>query len=49
MVRLPEDPVTYPWQGGAAIAKDPVIREISVTRQEYLDRGHQACTDKFYL
>ncbi len=49
-VRLPEDPATYPWEGGAALAADPAMhRKMSVTREEYLERGHQACTDKFYL
>ena len=49
VVHHPSDPIGYAWQGGAAIAKDDCLEEISVTRAEYLDRGHDACNDKFFL
>ncbi len=49
VVRLPSDPTTYAWQGGAAIAKDPCLRDISLSKLEYMEKGHQASTDKYYL
>ena len=49
VVRLPDDPVSYAWQGGAAIAKDPVLKDISVSREEYLEKGHAICAETFYL
>ena len=48
-VHQPSDPVGYAWQGGAAIAKDDCLEEISVSRADYLERGHEATTDKFFL
>ncbi|TRY75044.1 hypothetical protein TCAL_07010 [Tigriopus californicus] len=49
IVRLPEDPISYAWQGGAALADDPIFRELSVSKLDYQERGHQACVDKYYL
>jgi len=49
VVRLPEDPVGYAWRGGAALAGDACFPSLCVTRQEYLERGHQACADKYFL
>ncbi len=49
-VRLPEDPVAHAWEGGAALADDPaLLEEMSVSRAEYQESGHQACLDKYYL
>jgi len=49
VVHQPPDPIGYAWQGGAAIAKDDCLKEISVSRADYLDRGHEACNNKFFL
>eukprot|EP00095_Tigriopus_kingsejongensis_P000859 snap_masked-scaffold1668_size31705-processed-gene-0.0 protein:Tk00859 transcript:snap_masked-scaffold1668_size31705-processed-gene-0.0-mRNA-1 annotation:"actin-related protein 6" len=49
VVRLPEDPAGYAWQGGAGLAEDPILSRISVTKLDYQERGHQACVDKYYL
>ena len=31
VVRSPEDPIGYSWSGGAALAIDPVFKNISVS------------------
>ena len=49
VVRQPPDPISYAWSGGAALASDPVFRDVVVTRQDYMEQGHQACVDKYYL
>ncbi len=49
-VHIPEDPIGYAWKGGALLAKDPVyLKELAVSKAEYLEKGHAACQDKFYL
>ncbi len=50
-VHLPEDPVTYAWEGGAALASSDqeLLQRMSVSRQEYQERGHGACAEKYYL
>ncbi len=48
IVRLPEDPATYAWSGGAAISNDVVFDSISVTKEEYFERGHVVCNERFF-
>ena len=48
-VRLPRNPVGYAWEGGAALANDPVLPSISVTKDEYMERGHIACHERYYV
>lgn len=44
----PENPVTYTWQGGVALAKNKVeLRKRQVTRAEYLEYGSMWCVKKF--
>lgn len=49
VVRSPPDPATYAWQGGAALAKDDCYKDISVSRLDFLERGHDASAEKFYM
>lgn len=49
IVRLPANPVSYAWSGGAALAKDPCLKEMSVTRDEYMERGHSVCQERYFL
>ncbi|KAF2144922.1 uncharacterized protein K452DRAFT_316067, partial [Aplosporella prunicola CBS 121167] len=38
-VGRPEDPVKSTWMGGVALAKNPALRSLVVTREEYLEKG----------
>jgi actin-related protein len=49
VVRKPSDPTTYAWSGGAALAKDPALNSMSVTREEYLEKGHAVCSERYFL
>lgn len=43
----PEDPVTYTWQGGVALARNKgELQKRSVTRAEYLEYGNVWCSKK---
>ena len=40
-VSCPEDPVTYTWLGGARLANNEnILAKLSITREEYLEHGH---------
>ena len=43
------DPGTFAWRGGASLASDPEFRSLVVTREEYMDKGYDACHRRFYL
>lgn len=46
-IAKPEDPVTYAWQGGVALALDkPEMKRRQVTRAEYLEYGAAWCAKK---
>ena len=45
VVRLPENPTLYAWSGGAALANDPVLPSISVTKDEYMEKEHNVCNE----
>ena len=45
VVRLPENPTSYAWPGRAALANDPVLPSISVTQDEYMEKGHNVCLE----
>ena len=49
VVRSPEDPIGYSWSGGAALALDPVFKNISVSKEEYMERGPAVCHERYYL
>jgi len=48
-VRVTSSPSLYPWQGGASLAKDPDLPQLCVTKEEYMEKGFQACQHRFYL
>merc|ERR1712013_162341 len=48
-VRVAPSPSLYPWQGGASLAKDPDLPQLCVTKEEYMEKGFQACQHRFYL
>ena len=43
------DPGTFAWRGGASLASDAEFRSLAVTREEYMDKGYDACHRRFYL
>lgn len=46
-IAKPEDPVTYTWQGGMALAKNKrELQKRRVTRAEYLENGSAWCSKK---
>ncbi|KAH0542193.1 hypothetical protein FGG08_003414 [Glutinoglossum americanum] len=47
-VARPADPIKYAWLGGANLAKNrPILKEMVVTRQEYLEHGGGWVAKKF--
>ncbi|XP_046425645.1 actin-related protein 6 [Neodiprion fabricii] len=46
-ITLPDDPITYAWEGGKAISKDPVFSNMVVTREEYEEEGQALCYERF--
>lgn len=38
-VTLPKEPISYAWQGGKYMAKDPTFDELCITRQQYEETG----------
>jgi len=45
----PTDPLSYAWEGGAKLAGDPCLPDISVSREEYLEHGNLICEERYYL
>jgi len=48
-IRISEDPMLYPWKGGASLAKDSDFPKLCVTKEDYNERGYTACANKYYL
>ncbi|XP_058807177.1 actin-related protein 6 isoform X2 [Phymastichus coffea] len=46
-VHLPDDPITFAWEGGKLLAKDSGYSSLIVKREEYEEEGHNVCYDKF--
>uniref|UniRef100_A0A8C6WIY4 Actin-related protein 6 n=1 Tax=Neogobius melanostomus TaxID=47308 RepID=A0A8C6WIY4_9GOBI len=46
-VLMPENPITYPWEGGKLLAHNPDYDEMVVTRDDFEENGHCVCEDKF--
>ncbi|XP_066994944.1 actin-related protein 6 [Anabrus simplex] len=46
-VTLPSNPVTYAWHGGCSLTKDKEFKSMFITREEYEEEGHTACSEKF--
>lgn len=40
-------PVTYAWQGGASLQQDQEFFNMTVSREEYEEEGHNLCFEKF--
>lgn len=46
-ITLPKNPVTYAWEGGALLSKNPEFKKLIVTKKDYEEHGHNLCMDKF--
>lgn len=46
-VLLPENPITFSWEGGKQLADNPDYDEMIVTRDDYEENGHFICEEKF--
>uniref|UniRef100_A0A0B7ADF2 Actin-related protein 6 n=1 Tax=Arion vulgaris TaxID=1028688 RepID=A0A0B7ADF2_9EUPU len=46
-VSTPKNPLTYAWQSGCDISRDPSFPSMCVSRQEYEEYGHSLCVSKF--
>ncbi|XP_022207751.2 actin-related protein 6 isoform X2 [Nilaparvata lugens] len=46
-VTIPEDPITYAWQGGTVLSQDPEFYTYCVSKEEYDEEGHALCFEKF--
>jgi actin-related protein 6 len=49
IVRIPNEPMSYAWHGGALFADDPCLAKVSVSREEYLERGNTVCEERYHL
>lgn len=38
---------TYAWEGGAMLAKDPQLKKLYISREDYEENGHNICFEKF--
>lgn len=46
-VYLPDNPLTHSWEGGVCVAKQPDLKSLMVTKEEFDEYGHNICLDKF--
>ncbi|XP_033209864.1 actin-related protein 6 isoform X2 [Belonocnema kinseyi] len=46
-VVLAENPITYPWEGGKLLSKDPTFSSFLVSKEEYEEEGHTICFERF--
>ncbi|TKC40585.1 hypothetical protein EI555_012840, partial [Monodon monoceros] len=46
-VVLPENPITYAWEGGKLISENDDFEDMVVTREDYEENGHSVCEEKF--
>uniref|UniRef100_A0A6I8PDT1 Actin related protein 6 n=1 Tax=Ornithorhynchus anatinus TaxID=9258 RepID=A0A6I8PDT1_ORNAN len=46
-VVLPENPITYSWEGGKLISENDDFEDMVVTRDDYEENGHCICEEKF--
>nr|XP_057931278.1 actin-related protein 6 [Doryrhamphus excisus] len=46
-VMLPDNPITYSWEGGKLLAQYPDFYRMVVTRDDYEENGHFICEEKF--
>lgn len=49
-ITIPEDPITYAWQGGCRLGLQPeMLAKVHVTRDEYMEYGEKICASKFNM
>ncbi|KAE8615181.1 hypothetical protein XENTR_v10008435 [Xenopus tropicalis] len=46
-VILPENPISYAWEGGKIISENDDFEDMVVTREDYEENGHIICEEKF--
>ncbi|KAL7306052.1 hypothetical protein TKK_0001514 [Trichogramma kaykai] len=46
-IHLPENPITYAWEGGSLLANDSNYSSLVVKKEEYEEEGQAVCYDKF--
>ncbi|XP_051889667.1 actin-related protein 6 [Pristis pectinata] len=46
-VLLPENPITYSWEGGKLLSDNDDFMDMVVTRDDYEENGHCICEEKF--
>lgn len=46
-ILMPENPITYSWEGGKLLANNPDYDEMVVTRDDFEENGHCVCEEKF--
>ncbi|XP_013398165.1 actin-related protein 6 [Lingula anatina] len=46
-VTQPNNPITFSWEGGAALAQDPQFKKMVVTKAEFEEHGQEICEEKF--
>ncbi|CAL1591942.1 unnamed protein product [Knipowitschia caucasica] len=46
-ILLPDNPITYSWEGGKLLAQNPDYEEMVVTRDDFEENGHCVCEEKF--
>lgn len=46
-VLMPENPITYSWEGGKLLSHNPDYDEMVVTRDDFEENGHCVCEEKF--
>ncbi|XP_075228741.1 actin-related protein 6 isoform X2 [Lycorma delicatula] len=46
-VTVPENPVSYAWEGGTYLSKNPEFYSYCVTKEEFEEEGHALCYERF--
>lgn len=46
-ILMPENPITYSWEGGKLLAHNPDYDEMVVTRDDFEENGHCVCEETF--
>lgn len=46
-ILMPENPITYSWEGGKLLSYNPDYDEMVVTRDDFEENGHCVCEEKF--
>ncbi|KAK5647495.1 hypothetical protein RI129_002387 [Pyrocoelia pectoralis] len=46
-VYKPENPITFAWKGGKALASDPKVKSLFITKEQYEERGSAYTYERF--